>query len=75
MIWLLTLERRCMDWVKFVASWVANFNSSGDLMAVQLFDTLRLSPIRGAADDFTKFIGTEYEELGDAIRAANIMAD
>ena len=35
-----------MDWVKFVASWVANFNSSGDLMAVQLFDTLRLSPMR-----------------------------
>ena len=64
-----------MDWVKFVASWVVNFNSSGDLIAAQLFDTLKLAPIRGAADGFTKFIGTKYEKFGGAIKAATIAVD
>lgn len=41
----------------------------------QRLDTLGLTPIGGSAEEFTKFIDSEYEKFGSAIRAANITAD
>lgn len=41
----------------------------------QRLDALGLTPIGGSAEEFKKFIDSEYEKFGSAIRAANITAD
>lgn len=41
----------------------------------QRLDTLGMTPIGGSADDFSKFVASEYEKFGSVIQAAAIKAD
>ena len=46
-----------------------------DPAVLQRLDTLGMNPIGGSADDFKRFIESEYEKFGTAIKASNIKAD
>lgn len=41
----------------------------------QRLETLGMTPIGGSADDFTRFVASEYEKFGSVIQAAAIKAD